>query len=298
MSPPPVSELMNTAVAYIRQHSDSVPEIALVLGSGLGELADDIQGVKIPYTDIPGFPVSTAPNHHGILHIGTLHGRSVVAMQGRVHLYEGYSPAEIIFPTRVMIALGAQILLLTNAAGALNPDFDIGDLVAVEDHLSLANLGGNDPLRGPNDPVLGERFVSLNKAYSPDLITQAQAAGSALGHDIKRGAYAFVAGPSFETPAEIRMLRAIGADLVGMSTVPEVIAARHMGASVLVISTVTNKAVSTIDDDHITHEGEIWENMVVIKPRLRAVIEKWLSGTLNTHASLKNTNASPKPRND
>lgn len=250
--------------------------MALVLGSGLGDLATEIDGVQIPYSEIPGFPESTAPSHAGILHVGNLFGRRVVAMQGRVHLYEGYSPAEVAFPMQVMGALGAKIALLTNAAGALNETYNVTDLVMVEDHLSLANLAGADPLRGPNDERIGPRFVSMNGAYSKEHISAAKAVAEQIGQDLRQGTYAFVTGPTFETPAEIRALRMFGCDLVGMSTVPEVLAARHSGMSVCAISTVTNKAVSSVEDTHVTNEDEVWEAAKLIKPKLRSFVEALL----------------------
>ena len=242
--------------------------MCLVLGSGLGELGDAIDGTRLDYASIPGFPRSTAPSHSGQLILGHWHGRSVVAMQGRVHMYEGYSPAEVTFPMRVMAALGAKMALLTNAAGGLDASQHVGDLVMVEDHLSLANLAGADPLRGPNDERLGPRFLSTNRIYDPALIELAAKTAESYGEPLRRGTYAFVTGPSFETAAEVRLLQTLGCQLVGMSTVPEVIAARHMGLKVLVISAVTNLAVNSIDDAHITNEDEVWDAMHRIRPRL------------------------------
>lgn len=268
---------IDIALEFVKSRSEVKPDVALVLGSGLGELAEDIKGTKIKYRDIPGFPVSTAPSHKGVLHIGDLFGCKVVAMQGRVHLYEGYKPSDVIFPMQIMASLGAKSALLTNAAGGINQSYSVGDLVCVEDHLSMANLAGNDPLRGPNNSKLGDRFVSMNKAYDPSLIEKIQSAGNAVGVDLKRGVYAFVTGPTFETPAEIRMLRGFGCDLVGMSTVPSVIAARHMGLKVAVISAVTNMAVSTIDDAHITNEEEVWESVKIIRPKLKRLVSNVLT---------------------
>lgn len=255
------------AASFLRGRSGLVPEIALVLGSGLGALADQVEGITVPFGEIPGFPVSTAPGHAGRLILGRLYGRDCVVMQGRVHLYEGYSPQEVVFPIRVMAALGARTLVLTNAAGGMSPDDRVGDLVVIEDHLSLAVAAGLDPLRGPNDPATGPRFVSMNRAYDPALVVLAQRLGG-----LRRGTYAHVAGPSFEPPALIRLLKLVGCDLVGMSTVPEVIAARHLGMAVLAISAVTNIAVANVADPHVTTEAEVWEAVEIVRPKLLALL--------------------------
>lgn len=264
---------IDAAVQHIRTQSQLVPELCLVLGSGLGDLANAIDGVTVDYDSIPGFPKSTAPSHAGQLVLGHWHGRAIVAMQGRVHAYEGYTAAEVTFPMRVMAALGATIAVLTNAAGGLGKDAQVGDLVAIEDHLSLANLTGADPLRGPNDDALGPRFLSTNRAYEPDLITLAVKTAKDIGETLRTGTYAFVTGPTFETPAEVRMLQMLGCHLIGMSTVPEVLAARHMGLKVLAISAVTNLSVSSIHDTHITNEEEVWDAVKHIRPRLAKLLE-------------------------
>lgn len=264
-----LSARLDAAVQHIRSRSDLVPEISLVLGSGLGPLADHIDGVAIPYAEIPHFPVSTAPGHAGRLLLGRLFGRRVVAMQGRVHLYEGYSPEEVVFPQRVMARLGAETAVFTNAAGGIGKDFAVGDLVLIEDHLSLAMAAGLDPLRGGNEDGLGARFVSLNKAYDPALLALAQS----LSPGLRRAAYAHNVGPSFEPPALIRMFQAMGCGLVGMSTVPEVIAARHMGQRVLALSAVTNIAVSDVASDHVTSEEEVWDSVRIIQPKLLALMQ-------------------------
>ena len=262
-----LGQRLDEAAAFIRGRTQLVPQIALVLGSGLGDLADAIDGTAIPYGAIPHFPSPTAPSHKGVLHVGELAGVPVVAMQGRMHLYEGYSPQDVVFPMQVMARMGAKMALLTNAAGGIGEDYEVTDLVIVEDHLSLAGLAGNDPLRGPNDDSVGERFISMNNAYDKALRGVAASVAEETGFDLKSGVYGFVTGPSFETPAEIRAMRTLGADLVGMSTVPEVIAARHSGMQVLAISTVTNKAVSSLDDDHITNAEEVWEAAELIRPK-------------------------------
>lgn len=260
-------ERIEAAAGHIRGISSLRPEIALVLGSGLGPLAEKVKGAAIPYADIPHFPVPTAPGHAGRLLMGRLFGRDCVVMQGRVHMYEGYSPQEVVFPVRVMRALGATTLVLTNAAGGMNPAYEAGDLVVIEDHLSLAVASGLDPLRGPNDPATGPRFVSMNRAYDRDLAALAERIGG-----LRRGVYAHVVGPSFEPPALIRLLKAAGCDLVGMSTVPEVIAARHLSMRVLALSAVTNIAVDSTADTHVTNEDEVWETARAIEPRFLALM--------------------------
>ncbi|PVA05475.1 purine-nucleoside phosphorylase [Thalassorhabdomicrobium marinisediminis] len=257
------------AVEAIRKRSDVVPELALVLGSGLGPLADHIDGVTIPYSEIPHFPVSTVQGHDGVLIVGTLFGRTCVAMRGRVHMYEGYSAQEVTFPMRVMAALGATTTVITNAAGGMGDGMVVGDIVAIEDHLSLAVAAGFDPLRGPNEPAFGERFVSMNKAYDPELIALVQS----LSPMVSRGVYGHAIGPSFEPPALIRFLKQAGVDLVGMSTVPEVIVARHMGLKVLALSAVTNIAVSSVNDAHVTNEDEVWEAVKLVQPKLLTLME-------------------------
>lgn len=257
------------AVQAIQSVSDCKPEIAITLGSGLGPLADYIDGVSIPYAEIPNFPISTVQGHDGALLVGTLFGRTCVAMRGRVHMYEGYSAQEVTFPMRVMGALGAHTAIITNAAGGMRDGMQVGDLVAIEDHLSLAVASGHDPLRGENEPAFGGRFVSLNHAYDPELIDLAQS----IAPDISRGVYGHAIGPSFEPPALIRLMQLAGMDLVGMSTVPEVIVARHMGLKVFALSAVTNIAVNSVADAHITNEAEVWDSIRIIEPKLLALMK-------------------------
>ena len=219
---------------------DLSPSLALVLGSGLGSALDGLEDRRsIPYADIPGFPRSTVSGHAGRLLFGRLGGRDVVAMQGRVHLYEGYRPQEVAFPIRVMLGLGAELLVVTNAAGGVNPAFRPGDLMLITDQL---NLTGTSPLLGPNPESLGPRFPDMTDAFDPALQAAARAAAAEMGLSLREGVYAGLVGPAFETPAEVRMLRTLGADAVGMSTVLEVIAARHMGARVMGVSCITNPA--------------------------------------------------------
>jgi len=222
-----------------------------VLGSGLGGLADELADpVAIPYAEIPGWPASTAVGHAGQLVLGTLGGVPVAVMRGRAHLYEGLSPERVVFGVRVLGRLGIGSLVLTNACGGIREDLYPGALVAISDHI---NLQGSSPLVGPNDDALGPRFPDLSAAYDPDLRAAAHAAASRLGIDLRDGVYAAWLGPAFETPAEIRFMRAIGGDLAGMSTVPEVLAARHTGIRCLAISCVTNMAAGILPEP-IDHE--------------------------------------------
>ena len=254
------------------------PKIALVLGSGLGAFADELgDATQIPYAKIPGFPQSTATGHAGQLVIGKAEGVPVVAMQGRVHLYEGYSAKEVTFPIRVFGRLGIKSVILTNAAGGINQRYEQGALVTIRDHI---NLQGTNPLIGPNDERFGPRFPDMSKAYSQAYraIVVEQARRQKM--EIPEGVYAALSGPSYETPAEIHYLRTIGADLVGMSTVPEVIVARHMGIEVLGISCVTNMAAGILDQA-INHQ-EVMEAGERVRTQfvalLRAVIPRIASG--------------------
>ncbi|MHB8754978.1 MAG: purine-nucleoside phosphorylase [Candidatus Acidiferrales bacterium] len=238
------------AAKFIRAKTKLRPKIALVLGSGLGAFADELDSAAhISYERIPHFPRSTAAGHAGRLVIGNVSEVVVAAMQGRVHLYEGYSLKDIIFPMRVLARLGIRAVILTNAAGGINLGFKQGALVVMRDHI---NLQGSNPLIGPNDERFGTRFPDMTHAYDKNYRAMALEAARRLGIEVFEGVYAALPGPSYETPAEIRYLRAIGADVVGMSTVPEVIAARHMGIRVLGISCVTNMAAGILDQplDH------------------------------------------------
>ena len=237
------------AVTAIRGLTRQKPSVAIVLGSGLGALADDVGGAdRISYEKIPGWRRSTAPGHAGQLVVGTLEGKTVAVMKGRLHYYEGYDIQEVVFPIRVFKAWGIDTLILTNACGGLNPTYHAGDLMVINDHI---NFMATNPLRGPNDDALGPRFPDMVGAYTEDLRKIAHAADA----DLREGVYVAVAGPNYETPAELRMLRKWGADAVGMSTVPEVLAARHMGMRILAIATVTDMATGLPGlVDHVTHE--------------------------------------------
>lgn len=241
----------DSAAAFLQSQTGLRPTIGLVLGSGLGSFADDLRdSVKIPYPQIPAFPRSTAIGHAGQMVIGKAGDIAVAAMQGRVHLYEGYSAQEVSFPTRVLGRLGIRTLILTNAAGGINLEYQQGALVLITDHI---NLQGTNPLVGQNDDRLGPRFPDMTRAYWKPYREIAMEEAGRLGKTLYQGVYAALLGPSYETPAEIRYLRTIGADLVGMSTIPEVITAAHMGIKVLAISCVTNMAAGILDQP-INHE--------------------------------------------
>ncbi len=229
------------------------PQVGIILGSGLGALAEEVDAVaSIPYAEIPGFAQSSVEGHMGRLVFGTLEGKQVAVMQGRLHFYEGYDLQQVTFPVRVMRALGADTLIVTNAAGGLNPAFQVGDLMLIEDHINILGWGGQNPLIGANDSALGPRFPGMNPAYDPDLLRMAEDAALICNVPVRRGVYIVVAGPNYETRAEIRLLRQWGADAVGMSTVPEVIVARHAGTRVLGISNITNLALT--DGEPANHQ--------------------------------------------
>ncbi|MBI3522764.1 MAG: purine-nucleoside phosphorylase [Chloroflexi bacterium] len=237
------------AVAAIRARTKRVPSVAIVLGSGLGALATEVaDATRIPYGDIPGWQKSTVPGHAGQLVVGTLSGKDVAVMQGRLHYYEGYDMDAVTFPLRVFKAWGIETIILTNACGGLNPAFSAGDLMVISDHIN--HMPAN-PLRGPNDDALGPRFPDMVGTYSEELRTLAHS----VDRDLREGVYVAVPGPNFETPAELRMLRGFGADAVGMSTVPEVLVARHMGMRILAIATVTDMATGIPGQiEHVHHE--------------------------------------------
>ncbi|MNH87346.1 Purine nucleoside phosphorylase 1 [compost metagenome] len=260
--------IIQEAADYILEKAGSKPEVGLILGSGLGILADHIENaITLDYADIPHFPKSTVEGHAGELVLGTVGGRQVVLMKGRFHMYEGYGPEVTAFPVRVMKALGASKLLVTNAAGGVNMSYSPGDLMLISDHL---NLTGQSPLTGPNDNTLGPRFPDMSEAYSRSLRTLAK--DIAREHDIplQEGVYAGLIGPAYETPAEIRMLRTIGADAVGMSTVSEVIVARHAGLEVLGISCISNMA-SGILDQPLSHD-EVMETTERVKEKFLGLV--------------------------
>ncbi len=245
-------EMITTARDYIRGRTQIRPQIAVILGSGLGALADEVEvDAVFPYSEIPGFPVSTVSGHAGQLMLGTLMGKKVVVMQGRFHYYEGYPMPLIIFPIRVMYALGANSLIVTNAAGGLNPDFNAGEVMLITDHI---NTMGNNSLIGPNDEEIGPRFPDMTHAYAPDLQALTLNVAKREGIPLQQGVYVATSGPTYETPAERRYLRVIGGDAVGMSTVPEVTVANHAGMRILGLSAITNKATGAADQQPDSHE--------------------------------------------
>jgi len=243
---------IEAAAARIRAETDLEPRVGVVLGSGLGGLADSLENrVEIPYGEIPGWPVSTAVGHAGVLVLGEVDGVPIAVMRGRAHLYEGVSAERSVFGVRILGKLGIRSLVVTNAAGGINTAYRPGELVLISDHV---NLQGTSPLVGPNDEELGPRFPDMSDAYDPELRRLAHEAAARLGIELREGVYAAWLGPQFETPAEIRFMRAIGGDLAGMSTVPEVIAARHMGVRCIGISVVTNMAAGVLPEK-IDHEA-------------------------------------------
>lgn len=262
------------AAAAVRQRTDLSPRVALILGSGLGELADAVQAsATVPYAEIPHFPRSTVQGHRGELVLGTLGGCDVAVMRGRFHFYEGYALDQTTFPVRVLQALGAQTLIVTNAAGGLRGDWRVGDLMRIADHVNLPGMAGQHPLRGPNDERLGVRFPAMTDAYDVELGRLAHEIAGAVGITMHQGVYGMLTGPSFETPAELRMLRILGIDAVGMSTVPEVIVARHGGMHVLGISMISN--IATPEAPPANHE-EVLEAGEAVKDKFSALITQLL----------------------
>lgn len=252
------------------------PKIGLILGSGLGELANAIEDPDfIPYEKIPLWPKSTVHGHQGQLVIGKLEGKTVLTMQGRAHYYEGYSMAEVTLPVRVMQRLGVEMIIVTNAAGAINPNYMPGDVMFLSDHIALVTMTGLNPLRGPNLDEFGPRFPDMSQAYDRELLQKAKQVADESNLQTYSGVYVSLSGPSFETPADLRFLRAIGADAVGMSTVPEVIIARHGGMRVLGISGISNKA--NLDGTTITTHEEVLEAGKMLVPKLSRIIRGFLS---------------------
>lgn len=255
------------AVKAIRARAKIQPRVAIVLGSGLGALAEDVtEAVRIPYSEIPGWKRSTVPGHAGELIVGMLSGKPVAVMKGRLHYYEGYDIADVAYPIRVFKAWGIDTVIVTNACGGLNPDFTAGDLMVISDHINFMHA---NPLRGANDDELGPRFPDMVGTYTEEL----RALAHQVDADLREGIYVAVAGPNFETPAELRMLRGFGADAVGMSTVPEVLVARHMGMRILAISTVTDMATGIPGQiQHVSHQ-EVLEVANRAGKRLASVVK-------------------------
>ena len=250
-----IMETVRTAAAYVKERLEGrLPQVGIVLGSGLGKLADKIgDPVVIPYGEIPGFPLSTAIGHKGNFIAGTLGGKTVIAMQGRIHYYEGYPMDQVVLPIRVMMLLGIGRLFVSNAAGGVNPDFKVGDMMVITDHLNFLP----NPLIGPNLDEFGPRFPDMTRPYDLHLIRKAEEIAAQEGIPVRKGVYAACTGPCYETPAEYRYFRTIGTDAVGMSTVPEVIVARHGGIPCFGVSVITDEAHFTNDADYVTDENVI-----------------------------------------
>ena len=270
-------EQVHLAARAVRDRGLGVvrPQVGLILGSGLGGYADKLGGLPgtrpplaVDYADLPGFPRSHVPGHRGRLVIGARAGAYCVAMQGRVHMYEGHSAAAVAFPARVLIALGAKVLIITNAAGGLNAAWQPGTLMLIRDHIDLLR---DHALRGPNDDRLGPRFPDMTKAYAPELRELARGAAAAAGIHLEEGVYVAMPGPTYETPAEVRMVRGLGADAAGMSTVPEVCVARHMGARVIGISCITNQAAG-ITGHELSH-AEVTETATRVRTTFEALLD-------------------------
>ncbi len=256
---------------FIRAHTHYQPKIGLVLGSGLNPLADAIARADvIPYREIPLFPVSTVEGHTGALVIGTLSGQAVIVMRGRAHFYEGYSMQQVTLPVRVMQMLGVQTLVVTNAAGGVNPHYRAGDLMLIADHINFVGMAGFNPLRGPNDISLGARFPEMTDAYDPALRALARTVAQELKLELREGVYIMLAGPTYESPADVNFVRMIGADAVGMSTVAEVIVARHAGMRVLGVSLISNSLAG--GHEKVSHAEVLAAGQAAV-PKLAALIQ-------------------------
>ena len=265
---------INEAVAYIQNIYGVTPLVGVVLGSGLGSFTAEMNIEKsIPYNDIPHFPVSTVEGHSGQLIFGKMGGKNVVVMAGRFHYYEGYSPEEVVFPIRVMKFLGISTILISNAAGGMNPGFTVGDLMAIKDHISLFAV---NPLIGKNEEALGLRFPDMSEPYSKTLIKKAKSIATAAGIILKDGVYCGVTGPTFETRAEYKLLHIAGGDAVGMSTVQEVIAAVHMGITVFAISVITDLGIRE-EENKITH-AEVLQAAKDAEPKLTYIFKQLIAG--------------------
>ena len=267
----PTIEQIDELAGLVKSKTSHQPKIGMILGSGLGALAEEIGNAdEIPYGKLPGWPVSTVEGHHGQLVIGNLEGKSVLMMQGRTHFYEGYDMPLLGLPVRVMKRLGIDTLIVTNAAGGVNPDFSPGDLMLITDHLNLIGMAGNNPLRGPNLDEFGPRFPDMSRVYDRELADLARKVSSENKLGIQEGIYVCLAGPTYETPADLRFLKAVGVDAVGMSTVPEAIVARHSGMRTMGVSGISNKA--NLDGNTITTHEEVLEASTVLVPKLTTLV--------------------------
>jgi purine-nucleoside phosphorylase len=282
-------EEIEQSASYIRATTAHRPTIAIITGSGLSSLGDDVRGAEsVPYEQVPNFTPTSVEGHPGELILGELAGKEVALMRGRTHFYEGHSLQRITFPVRVLCALGIEVLIVTNAAGGLRADFRAGDLMLITDHINLVGMAGHNPLWGPNDPRLGPRFVDMSAAYDVALRQIAVLVAEELGLELQQGVYVMSAGPTFETPADVRFLRLIGADAVGMSTVPEVIVARHQGIRVLGISHISN--VIPMDDvpdedqglDEVDLHQEVLAAGTEVVPKLGLLIKGIVGKIQNT----------------
>jgi purine-nucleoside phosphorylase len=264
-------EQIDQAAEAVRKRTEQRPRVGIILGSGLNDLADSVQKADvIPYGDLPNWPKSTVHGHAGRLVIGDLEGQTVLIMQGRIHFYEGYSMSQITLPVRVMQRLSLEMMIVTNAAGGVNPNFTPGDVMLITDNLNLIGMMGMNPLMGPNIDEVGPRFPDMSQAYDRELMDMARKAASQNNISLHEGVYCALSGPSFEGPADLRFLRLAGADAVGMSTVPEVIVARHGGMRVLGFSGISNKA--NLDGSTITTHEEVIEAGKVIGPKIEQII--------------------------
>jgi purine-nucleoside phosphorylase len=273
----PTFKMIDGLADLVKKRTSYRPQIGMILGSGLGALADDIQNAdKIPFSELPHWPISTVEGHKGQLVIGTLEGKVVCAMQGRTHFYEGYDMPLLGIPVRVMKLLGIEVLIVTNAAGGVNPEFSPGDLMLITDHLNLLGMAGQNPLRGPNLDEFGPRFPDMSRVYDRALAEIAREVSKKNNLKIQEGVYVCLAGPTYETPADLRFLQAVGIDAVGMSTVPEAIVAHHSGIRVLGISGISNKA--NLDGNTETTHEEVLEAGKVLVPKfitlVRGVLQK------------------------
>lgn len=268
----PTLEQIDRLKDLIQRKTKHAPKIGMILGSGLGKLAENVQDADIiPYSELEGWPISSIKGHVGQLVIGELEGQVVLVMQGRTHFYEGYVMPLLGLSIRVMKRLGIETLIVTNAAGAVNPDFEPGDLMLITDHLNLIGMTGQSPLRGPNLDVFGPRFPDMSQVYDRNLADLARDIAKNNQIDLKEGVYVCLAGPSFETPADLRFLRAVGVDAVGMSTVPEATVARHSGMRVLGVSGISNKA--NLDGNTLTTHEEVLEAGQILVPKLESLLK-------------------------
>jgi purine-nucleoside phosphorylase len=267
----PTLEKIDEHANSVREKTSQKPKVGMILGSGLGALAEDIKNAeKIPYSELPGWPISTVEGHSGQLVIGELEGKIVYVMQGRTHFYEGYDMPLLGVPVRVMKRLGIEVLIVTNAAGGVNPEFSPGDLMLITDHLNLIGMAGQNPLRGPNIDEFGPRFPDMSRVYDRGLADLARKVSTENNLDLQEGIYVCLAGPTYETPADLRFLRAVGVDAVGMSTVPEAIVAHHSGRRVMGVSGISNKA--NLDGNTMTTHEEVLEAGRMLVPKLTTLV--------------------------